>query len=438
MALFCLTVRAAQSSAQPAARSQAQPEAQPEAQSGAQSGASTAHTPRQRAASRFLARRGFRPGVRRGQRPAGELFSASVARPQAATGSQVWTLTGPTGVNSLTSGLVTGRISALAFDPSDTSGNHLYIGTTGAGIWKSQNAAATTPASIQFLPITDNLGALSGALDAGVSVGALTVQPGGTGTILAGLGDPNDALDSYYGAGLLRSTDGGQTWALIQYSSDLESGFSNQDFSFIGEGFAGFACSTANTQLVVAAVSQAYEGTLVNAGQTASSYQGLYWSTDAGATWHLAEVTDPNGTDIQGPREGFALPDGNAATSVVWNPIRQLFFAAIRYHGYYQSSDGQNWTRSPAQPGTGLTAGNCPTQSGTLGVAGCPIFRGTLAVNPQTGDTFAWTVDVFNQDQGIWQDSCAISGNACTNPVVTFSTQLLTTALESVTSSRFP
>ena len=27
--------------------------------------------------------------------------------------------------------------------------------------------------------------------------------------ILAGTGDPNDALDSYYGAGILRSTDGG-------------------------------------------------------------------------------------------------------------------------------------------------------------------------------------------------------------------------------------
>ena len=34
---------------------------------------------------------------------------------------------------------------------------------------------------------------------------------------------------------------------------------------FTGEGFAGFAWSTVNPQLVVAAVSQAYEGTLVNA-----------------------------------------------------------------------------------------------------------------------------------------------------------------------------
>jgi hypothetical protein len=431
MALFCLTVRAAQTIPSTPAFSATLPASRPDP------------TPRQRAANRFLARRGLHPGLPSnlpsallsGQQPRNQIPPRRAPRPAAATGSQVWTLVGPTAVNSLNSGLVTGRISALAFDPSDPSGNHLYLGTTGGGIWKSQNAAATNPASIQFQPITDNLPALSGALDTGLSVGAITVQPGATGTILAGLGDPNDALDSYYGAGLLRSTDNGQTWSLIQQSSDLESGLSSQDYSFVGEGFAGFAWSTSNTQLVVAAVSQASEATLVNAGQTASSYQGLYWSTDAGATWHLAQVTDPNGLDIQGPADGFTLPDGNAATSVVWNPVRQLFFAAIRYHGYYQSPDGQSWTRSPAQPGTGLTAANCPTQAGTLGVAGCPIFRGTLAVNPQTGDTFAWTVDVYNQDQGIWQDPCSFSSNTCTNPTVTFRTRLLTTALETVTTS---
>ena len=35
------------------------------------------------------------------------------------------------------------------------------------------------------------------------------MQPGGTGVILAGTGDPNDALDSYYGAGILLSEDQG-------------------------------------------------------------------------------------------------------------------------------------------------------------------------------------------------------------------------------------
>ena len=226
------------------------------------------------------------------------------------------------------------------------------------------------------------------------------MQPGGTGVILAGTGDPNDVLDSYYGAGILRSTDGGNTWSLIQQTMDLEDGLSSQDYGFVGEGFAGFAWSTVNPQLVVAAVSQAYEGTLVNADRADSSYEGLYYSSDSGATWHLATITDGSGGDVQGPLDPSPAPDGNAATAVVWNPVRQLFVAAVRYHGYYQSTDGITWTRMAAQPGAGLTTQMCPTNSGSTGSIACPIFRGALAVNPQTGDTFAWTVDAEQPGPG--------------------------------------
>jgi hypothetical protein len=280
---------------------------------------------------------------------------------------------------------------------------------------------------VVFTPLTDTLSALSGIQDASISIGALTVQPGETGVILAGTGDPNDALDSYYGAGILRSADGGNTWSLIQTTADL-------GWWFAGEGFAGFAWSTATPALVVAAVSQAYEGTLVNADRPRLSYEGLYYSNDSGMTWNLAKITDGAGVDVQGPLDPFAPPDGNAATSVVWNPVRQLFVAAVRFHGYYQSSDGVTWTRMTAQPGAGLTAAICPTNAAGTGSIACPIFRGTLAVNPQTGDTFAWTVDLNNQDQGLWQDQCAISGGVCTNPTISFAQQWKTTALETSTA----
>ncbi len=350
------------------------------------------------------------------------------ASPQATTPS--WVPAGPLTVLTPAYGAVSGRISSIALDPADPTGNRAYLGTTGGGLWRSQNAASATPATVQFTPLTDNLAALANAPQAGISVGAVSVQPGSTGVLLAGLGDPNDALDSYYGAGLLRSTDNGQTWSLISQTVDYESSLSPQDYSFLGEGFAGFAWSTSNVQLVVAAVSQAYRGTLVHAGQSNFSYQGLYYSQDSGATWHLARIADLNGMDVQGPQDAFTQPDGNAATAVVWNPVRQLFLAAIRFHGYYQSADGVSWTRLPNQPGIGLTTGNCPTQPGFPGVEGCPLFRGALAVNPSTGDTFAWSTDVFNQDQGIWQDVCSLAGTSCANAALAFSTPLDTTALE--------
>ena len=363
-------------------------------------------------------------------RVAATLSTTAVQNSSTAT----WQPLGPTAVLTPQFGLVTGRISSLALDPADNSGNHLYVGTTGGGVWQAQNAGSSTTSSIVFTPLTDGLAALGGAPGASISIGAVSVQPGGTGVILAGTGDPNDALDSYYGAGILRSTDGGTTWTLIQQTTDRETGLSLQDYSFIGEGFAGFAWSNTNPQLVVAAVSQAYEGALVNAGLSGFSYEGLYYSTDAGATWHLATIRDTNGSDVQGPGDTFAQPDGNAATAVVWNPVRQMFVAAVRYHGYYGSADGVTWTRLTAQPGTGLTQSMCPTNPSSVGSIACPIFRGALAVNPQTGDTFAWTVDIDNQDQGLWQDQCAISNGACGNPAITFGKQWSTAALEADTA----
>jgi hypothetical protein len=343
------------------------------------------------------------------------------AQPMAAgQGTATWLPLGPTAVQSQNFGLVTGRVSALALDPSDATGNTLYVGTTGGGVWRSQNADTSSLANISFIPLTDNAAGMGGINGTSISIGALSVQPGGTGVILAGTGDPNDALDSYYGAGILRSTDGGTTWSLIYITSD-------QLYRFNGEGIAGFAWSTVNQQLVVMAVSQAYEGTLVNADWPGQSYEGLYYSSDSGATWSLARITDGAAGDVQGPSssDAFALPDGNAATAVVWNPVRQLFVAAVRYHGYYQSADGITWTRMTNQPSAKLmtSAGLCPTNPGNTGSTACPIFRGVLAVNPQTGDTFAWTVDIDNQDQGIWQDLCAASAGACTNLSITFAQQ---------------
>jgi len=343
-----------------------------------------------------------------------------------------WTPLGPAAIQTADFGLVTGRVSAIALDPSDPTGNKLYVGTTGGGVWMANNAGVSTPASIVFSPLTDGL-ALGGATDASISIGALTVQPGETGVILAGTGDPNDSLDSYYGAGILRSTDGGNTWALIAETSDAQANLAPMNFGFAGEGFAGFAWSTVNPQVVVAAVSQAFEGTLVDAELASLSYEGLYYSADSGATWHLATITDGGGNDVQGPRDAFVSPDGNAATAVVWNPVRQLFIAAVRYHGYYQSADGVAWTRMTAQPGAGLTAPMCPANPGETGSIACPIFRGALAVNPVSGDTFAWSVDLNDQDQGLWQDRCAISGGACTNATVTFAQQWSTAALETNT-----
>lgn len=387
--------------------------------------------PRVRQAERFLARRGIA-----GRRTATAWRNRSNALAQSSPTSAstaTWEPLGPTQVLSANYGLVTGRIASIALDPADSTGNRVLIGTTGGGVWLSQNAGTANAANVVFTPLTDNLGALYGAEDSSISIGAVTLQPGGTGVILAGTGDPNDALDSYYGAGLLRSTDGGNTWTLILGTRDVETGLGALDFGFPGEGFAGFAWSTISSQVVVAAVSQAYEGELVDADLQGYSYTGLFYSIDGGATWHLSRIMDPSGQDVQGPLDAWAGADGNAATAVVWNPVRQLFIAAVRFHGYYQSPDGVTWTRLSAQPGPGLTSQMCPTNTSMAGSTACPIFRGALAVNPATGDTFAWTVDLNNQDQGLWQDVCSLNSGSCANQDIAFGKQWTTAALDAGT-----
>lgn len=379
--------------------------------------------PRVAKAQQFLKERGW-PAARVQFAPRPQVNVA--VRSQATLPSTaVWQPLGPVAVSTPSYGVVSGRVSSIALDPADDTGNHAFIGTTGGGVWVSQNAG--TSGTVSFSPLTDASSPFDSLRYGSISIGALTVQPGATGVVLAGTGDPNDALDSYYGAGILRSTDGGSTWNAITSTAD-------QNYWFIGEGFSGFAWSTVNPQLVVAAVSQSYEGTLVNAPYQGESYAGLYYSTDAGATWSLSRITDGSGKDVQGPTTVFDGPNGNSATAVVWNPIRQIFIAAIRFHGYYQSTDGVTWTRMSAQPGTALTTQMCPNNIGTIGSIACPIFRGALAVNPVSGDTFAWTVDLYNQDQGLWQDACAISGGGCSNQSVGFAQRWSTVPLQASTS----
>src|SRR5262249_46014750 len=131
---------------------------------------------------------------------------------------------------------------------------------------------------------------------------------------------------------------------------------------FAGVGFSQIALSSINPSLVVAATAGASQGLIDGLENPALSNLGLYYSTNAGQTWNYASITD-NGTSI-----GAA-----SVSAVVFNPAFNnnggAFFAAVRFHGFYVSSDGLTWSRLSQQPGFLLSSSACPT---TPASSSCP------------------------------------------------------------------
>src|SRR4051812_18677796 len=146
--------------------------------------------------------------------------TSAIAAPRLTSLDTAWQPLGPAQVMTAAYGKVTGRITSIAIDATDTTGNTVYIGTTGGGVWKSTNAAGPAVA-VSFAPLTDTLPVFSAnagtAALPSLSIGAVSVQGS---VVLAGTGDPNDATDSFYGQGLLRSADAGLTWTLVRNSQD--------------------------------------------------------------------------------------------------------------------------------------------------------------------------------------------------------------------------
>jgi hypothetical protein len=349
-----------------------------------------------------LRRRAYQAKLQMRAQHAAALAAARAARARGSSAlsssslfSGSWTPLGPVPLASDATGngtqnydQVAGRATAVAIDPADPTGNTIYIGGAQSGVWQSTNAVAGSANSVTWASLTDD--------QATLSIGAIAIQPGNSNPanslILATTGEADDSADSYFGLGILRSADGGSDWTLV---STANSGA----LSFAGLGGTRMAFSTATglTSTVVAAMATSSEGVVAGAVTvTANSTPGLYTSLDAGQTWTYEALTDPGGST-----------DANSATSVIYNASAGLFFAALRFHGFYSSPDGVNWTRLAIQPGASLlTATACPPQS-TSNSQTCPIFRGEITAIPGRNEMYVWFVYFSSggsiTDGGIWQ-----------------------------------
>ena len=107
-------------------------------------------------AARFVAQRGGVDTAAGVSARARAQMDAMLLQPRAGSLTASWQAVGPASVLTASYGVVTGRVTAVAFDPSDATGNTVYVGTTGGGVWKSTNAAGAV-ATVTFAPLTDTL-----------------------------------------------------------------------------------------------------------------------------------------------------------------------------------------------------------------------------------------------------------------------------------------
>ena len=176
----------------------------------------------------------------------GQVREAGAEPPSAAARAlPTWRFIGPTMMsNGQTYGdsrvVVSGRVGAIAVDPANS--NHLLCGSAAGGVWESKNRG------VSWFPRTDFMPTLT--------VGALAFNSTSSNIAYCGTGEGN--FYAGLGAGVLRSTDGGTTWAVLASSP------------FVGQGFYDLIIDRANANHLLAATTG-----------------GIYVSTDGGANWTL-------------------------------------------------------------------------------------------------------------------------------------------------------
>jgi hypothetical protein len=109
-------------------------------------------------------------------------------------------------VNNFGFPTVSGRVTALAADPSDTTGQTVYLGGAAGGVWKTTNGGTSWTA------LTDTQPSLAVG---SIAIDPNSCSPGPCTTIYVGTGEENFNQDAYFGAGILKSTNGGTSWTQL-------------------------------------------------------------------------------------------------------------------------------------------------------------------------------------------------------------------------------
>ncbi len=290
--------------------------------------------------------------------------------PGPAFGNMSWRAIGPA--------LTGGRVTSVAGSATNTK--LYFIGAAGGGVWKSDNSGQTWDA------VFDKQGV--GA------IGAVTIDPTNDDVVWVGSGEANPRNDVSYGDGVYKTTDGGDTWTNVglkgtKYISRILVDPRNHNHVIVGalgdvfadspergvyvtddggrtwkqtlsvgpeSGASDLAMDAQNPSVVYAGIwkFQRRPWTFVSGG----TEDGIYKSTDGGATWIKLE--------------GHGLPQ---------YPIGRIGLAVApsdgnRVYAVIESKDGVLWRSDDA-------GANWAKVSDDTQVDARPFYFSHVAVDPK-------------------------------------------------------
>ncbi len=232
-----------------------------------------------------------------------------------------------------------GRVDDIAVSPDDP--HTFFIGFATGGLWKTVNNGVT------FRPVFDTYEV--------ASVGSVAIAPSDPDVVWVGTGESNNRQSSSFGAGLYKSTDGGESFAYMGLRET--------------QSIARVVVHPTNPDVVWVAANGHLFG--------ANPQRGVFKTSDGGQSWSRVLYVDENtgSTDLvldpSNPNTLFAATYQRRRTHC-------CFVGGGRGSGIWRSDDGgETWTRLS---GNGLPRG-------TMG-------RIALAMTPANADVVYAQIEV--------------------------------------------
>jgi len=185
-----------------------------------------------------------------------------------------------------------GRSKTMLVDANDASGQTVFCGSVGGGIWRTTNISSASP---NWAPVNDFM--------QNISITSLGQDPNNSSIMYASTGEPYGSSSSIRGMGVFKSTDGGASWNLLSSTSGT-------DF---------YQCA----KLTITSNSDVYVATT----------RGIFLSNDGGLTFtRVLSATSPGassnrGHDVKQAANGdiYASLDGSLHKSTdngfTWNAL---------------------------------------------------------------------------------------------------------------------